>query len=252
MWCSHLALFQNFSGYLNRFAMPEATFSVAADGEADDDSDGSDDLSHHYSSWAAPSPAPSGTNNLWNSYDHGGVHFLAYSTEHDLALQLDFIKEDLTRAAANRASVPWIVMYGHRPVYWCVGMGPCGGGGDGGGGWFARQLTIARGAVAVAVAFGAGAGAGALGAAAAAVAVAVLTSSTDDANDCKVNGPQKLGPALEPLMREFGVDLYLAGHLHNYERSYPVFGGSVVSTSYDKPNATVHVVVGMAGDVRCC
>lgn len=76
-----------------------------------------------------------------------------------------------------------------------------------------------------------------------------LPSSTNDYYDCQVKGPKELGPQLEPLMRQYGVDLYLAGHLHNYERSYPVYNGSVVSTSYVKPNATVHVVVGMAGNV---
>ena len=47
-------------------------------------------------------------------------------------------------------------------------------------------------------------------------------SSTNDYYDCEVKGPKEIGPMLEPLMREFNVDLFLAGHLHNYERSYPV------------------------------
>lgn len=46
---------------------------------------------------------------------------------------------------------------------------------------------------------------------------------------------------------EFKVDLFIAGHLHNYERSYPVNNGTVASTSYHNPRDTVHAVVGMAG-----
>ena len=38
------------------------------------------------------------------------------------------------------------------------------------------------------------------------------------------------------------------GHLHNFERSWPVYNGSVAAKSYSSPAATVHMVVGMAGD----
>lgn len=71
--------------------------------------------------------------------------------------------------------------------------------------------------------------------------------STNDYYDCKVAGPTHIGPAIEPLLAEFKVDLFVAGHLHNYERSYPVMNGTVVSTSYENATAPVHVVVGMAG-----
>lgn len=44
------------------------------------------------------------------------------------------------------------------------------------------------------------------------------------------------------------MDLFVAGHLHNFERTWPVFKGNVTATSYADPAAPVHVVVGMAGD----
>jgi hypothetical protein len=69
--------------------------------------------------------------------------------------------------------------------------------------------------------------------------------STNDYYDCKIGGPKYIMPFLEPLMS--GVDLYLAGHLHNYERSYPVHNGTVTSRNYTDPTSTVHVVAGMAG-----
>ena len=37
--------------------------------------------------------------------------------------------------------------------------------------------------------------------------------STDDYYDCQVSGPLKIRPVIEPLLAEFGVDLFLAGHL---------------------------------------
>merc|ERR1712183_565997 len=52
----------------------------------------------------------------------------------------------------------------------------------------------------------------------------------------------------EPLFQEFGVDVYLTGHLHNYERTWPVYNGTIEQQTYDKPKSTVHVVIGSAGD----
>lgn len=192
----------NFSGYLNRFAMPAGSSPVS--GPISPSKATTIDLAlSGVAAQAEPAPAPPTTmlptqlytqyyHNLWHSYNHGGVHFLAYSTEHNLTMQLPFIEADLAAAAANRAAVPWIVVYGHRPIY----------------------------------------------------------CSTDDYYDCNVKGPKELGPALEPLLKKYGVDLYLAGHLHNYERSFPTLNGTRTESSYNKPNATVHVVVGMAGNIE--
>lgn len=35
--------------------------------------------------------------------------------------------------------------------------------------------------------------------------------SSDDYYDCKIFGPMKLQPNIEPLMLKYGVDLYIAG-----------------------------------------
>lgn len=43
------------------------------------------------------------------------------------------------------------------------------------------------------------------------------------------------------------VDLVLAGHCHNYERTYPVYNGQF-STSYASPNAPVYIVNGAGGN----
>ena len=189
--------FYNFTGYLNRFAMPGVADDTSTTSFTPMDGGSTEAVvavepAFGDASLASVAAGPSvPVNNLWHSYDHGGAHFLAYSTEHNLTQQLAFIEADLAAAAANRDNVPWIVVYGHRPVY----------------------------------------------------------CSTNDYYDCEVKGPKELGPALEPLLQRYGVDLYLAGHLHNYERSFPVFNGTRTSTSYDHPNSTVHVVVGMAGSV---
>jgi len=64
---------------------------------------------------------PSSSNNdFWHSFDYGGVHFVAISTEHPYhegTEQLEWLKDDLSTANANRELVPWIVIYGHKPLY---------------------------------------------------------------------------------------------------------------------------------------
>jgi len=155
----------NFSAFLNRFAM--AGDGGAAGGKLD-------------------------VNNLFHSYDFGPAHFVAFSTEHDLNVQLDWIRRDLQKAAApaQRKAVPWIVMYAHKPLY----------------------------------------------------------CSTSDPYDCDVNGPMHIRPAIEPLLTEFGVDFFFAGHLHNYERSWPITtNGTVPAKSYNNTQGPVHMVVGNAG-----
>jgi len=147
----------NFSGYRSRFNMPGSLAKA--------------------------------NQNLWYSFDHGGVHWAAFSTEHDLEMQTAWLEMDLKTADANRAKVPWVVVFAHKPLY----------------------------------------------------------CSTNDYYDCRV-GAEKIASVIEPLLKKYKVDLMLAGHLHNYERSWPVFGGNVTAKSYVDPQATTHIIIGGAGD----
>ena len=53
---------------------------------------------------------------------------------------------------------------------------------------------------------------------------------------------------IEPLLHRFSVDVYMCGHNHNYERSYPVYNMTVMDKSYVRPQATVYIVNGAAGN----
>jgi hypothetical protein len=53
--------------------------------------------------------------------------------------------------------------------------------------------------------------------------------------------------AMEKLFYDYGVDVYFSGHVHSYERDYPVYQ-SEVETSYDNPRATTYVMIGGAGN----
>lgn len=71
---------------------------------------------------------PGGTENLFYSFNLGPVHFIGISTEvyyflnyglKTLVFQYSWLEKDLTEATKpeNRAIRPWIIVYGHRPMY---------------------------------------------------------------------------------------------------------------------------------------
>eukprot|EP00484_Ammonia_sp_Unknown_P026614 CAMPEP_0197035314 /NCGR_PEP_ID=MMETSP1384-20130603/13155_1 /TAXON_ID=29189 /ORGANISM="Ammonia sp." /LENGTH=404 /DNA_ID=CAMNT_0042465361 /DNA_START=274 /DNA_END=1485 /DNA_ORIENTATION=+ len=96
---------------------------------------GNHELAHafsHYSQRFRGQPSNSGTvhttsgktpNNWYYSFNAGLVHFVAISTEiyfyspHYIEKQYKWIEADLLEANENRADTPWIVVYGHRPLY---------------------------------------------------------------------------------------------------------------------------------------
>lgn len=49
---------------------------------------------------------------------------------------------------------------------------------------------------------------------------------------------------IEPLMVKYGVDMYLSGHMHMYERTYPLINGNVIQKGdvYVNPKAPVFIV----------
>ena len=75
--------------------------------------------------------------NMFYSFDYYNIHFVAINTESDYPgappidpqpvpedilkqkayLQENWLHEDLSKAVSNRANVPWIILFGHRPIY---------------------------------------------------------------------------------------------------------------------------------------
>jgi len=53
---------------------------------------------------------------------------------------------------------------------------------------------------------------------------------------------------LEELLYTFGVDFYFSGHEHAYERFFPLYKSNAVSTNYNDPKATIHILGGAAGN----
>mmetsp|Transcript_20696 Transcript_20696/g.57445 ORF Transcript_20696/g.57445 Transcript_20696/m.57445 type:complete len:389 (-) Transcript_20696:198-1364(-) len=128
----------------------------------------------------------------WYSWDIGRVHFVSVASEpfvmasqsSDFAQlakdQLLWLAKDLGQANRNRRKRPWVVVYGHRPLY-CSNKGP--------------------------------------------------------GRDCNHNA-SKVRFALEKIFLIFGVDLYLCGHMHAYERSFPMALGNPIGIDETSKNNT--------------
>ena len=54
---------------------------------------------------------------------------------------------------------------------------------------------------------------------------------------------KKVNAWLEPLFQRYSVDVYIAAHVHAYERSYPIRNNNVVQQNFSNVrNGTVHIV----------
>ena len=54
--------------------------------------------------------------------------------------------------------------------------------------------------------------------------------------------------AMEKLFYDYGVDIYFSGHVHSYERDYPVYDSKVDPQKYENPTATTYLMIGGAGN----
>jgi calcineurin-like phosphoesterase family protein len=65
---------------------------------------------------------PGNSTNFWYSFNAGKAHFVSFSTEFSVQnqtelqdAQMAWLKQDL--ATYNRTSYPWLIVFGHRPMY---------------------------------------------------------------------------------------------------------------------------------------
>ena len=170
-------------------------------------------FSHYRNRFTMPNVASGSPTNLYFSFNVGPVHFIALDVERyffynyynmtHLAMQYEWLERDLQQAQRNAAQQPWIVAYGHRPMY-CTHIY---------NDWNENYCTEDASSVRDGVAFN--------------------------------GGKRQFG--LEKLFFNYGVDLYVSGHMHSYERTYPVYRQQIVDTHYAGNFGTWHLVVGAAG-----
>jgi hypothetical protein len=194
---------------------------------------------------AAPPTKPSKTSQ-WYSVDIGLIHFVVLDLDPGPpavfapgGAQMAWAAADLAAADANRGNVPWLVVTSHYPLYTAM-MG--GEEAEASAAWYTSELAEQeRGGDGTPWSatphFEAcrkqrqGQGSG----------NATTTCRTvKDIVDASISH-------LEPLLDQFHVDLYAAGHIHQYSVSWPIFGGAMAKQSYVDPHGTVHVVEGNGG-----
>ena len=125
---------------------------------------------------------------------------------------LAFARADL--AAINRTVTPWVIVSAHFPLYETYDT--------------ASAVNLAH--AASEPDFGAR-GHGPPGAA-----------------DAPVPSKAQALVDFEPLLAEYAVDFYFAGHDHNYETTWPVYKGVPRGDkSYTDPVAPIHILSGTAG-----
>lgn len=169
------------------------------------------------------------------SFEHKLVHFVGLDTDawgfdevaYLLPSMTQWLADDL--AAVDRTRTPWIVLFGHRPMYCSEAAG---GGLDHPAA--ERPAEFGHGFARLGLAPPRWGG-----------------DCTDMASRIRDGIPGRDGGAqlqygIEHLMDRYKVDLYITGHVHNYERSWPVLEGQHVST-YDNPGRPVHILTGSAG-----
>ncbi|XP_020804888.1 acid phosphatase type 7 isoform X3 [Drosophila serrata] len=89
---------------------------------------GNHEEKYNFSNYRARFNMPGDTDSLWYSFNLGPVHFVSFSTEvyyflsygvKLLTKQFEWLERDLAEAnlPENRAKRPWIITFGHRPMY---------------------------------------------------------------------------------------------------------------------------------------
>lgn len=160
----------------------------------------------------------SSQNSRYYSQDIGLVHLIAFDMNvyfndwesQYRAAQLEWLEADLAAANApdQRVRVPWVTINVHHPFY-CSSVSLGNG----------KNFTQ-------------------------------LGEQPDGFAGCVGTGAataEKVRRELEPLMLKYGVDVFFAGHEHNYDVSYPVANGEPTQKNYVNPTAPVHVVTGAGG-----
>jgi len=77
-----------------------------------------------------------------------------------------------------------------------------------------------------------------------------MRSSINAKKDWPIGTAKHTEEAFQPLFDKYGVDLYVAGHKHAYERLWPMKGGNVTGHSYTNISSLVQITSGAAGSLE--
>ena len=193
---------------------------------------------------------PSNTSR-YTATDHGLVHVIGLDLMHFDDTQVAWLEADLKAAAANRAAVPWIMASAHYPIYHAsiqrnrhasakhfledVGEAEIAG----------QPLPTFREPKSDETIFMTGPepwhkpttdG------------HAFVECAADD-KECKTVGEwhAEVSSKLEPLLLKYGVDIFNAGHVHDYCSTFPMQYNKKVNSDFNSPKGPVHITEGNGG-----
>jgi len=166
---------------------------------------------------------PSNTSR-YASTNIGMIHLAGIDLMNFDATQQAWLEADLKAAAANREQVPWIIVAAHYQIY---------------------HVAVAENLDASAEAF--------FSESAEAMKNESLRWQKCTTPNCKTLGDWLVGvsSSVEPLLLKYGVDIYNAGHIHDYEASWPMKSNKVCQKSYTNPKCPVYIVEGNGGVPGC-
>eukprot|EP00040_Diaphanoeca_grandis_P038935 m.257739 g.257739 ORF g.257739 m.257739 type:complete len:608 (-) comp35653_c0_seq1:175-1998(-) len=158
----------------------------------------------------------------------GLIHMVGLDLNNLDAGQLAWLEEDLAMVNENRAATPWIMVMSHFPI------------------WHSKTQEHSNFS------------------AAHYVGDELLDNYAIDGENmdfvpCEVPGcltikqqQLKIGEALQPIFKKYGVDIYNAGHVHSYESTWPLCDfttGEICNGEQDflEPKGTVHITEGNGG-----
>jgi len=75
-----------------------------------------------------------------------------------------------------------------------------------------------------------------------------IYSPTEQDNGIPTGYAAHVQSFFEPILKQYDVDIYLAGHVHAYSRTYPIYNNTESGTGFNNPSDPVHIVAGGAGN----
>jgi len=69
-----------------------------------------------------------------------------------------------------------------------------------------------------------------------------------NSNECTSEGGDRLRKEAEELFYNYKVNLVITGHVHSYERTYPVYNNQLIQDNYESPNGSVYILQGGSGN----
>lgn len=173
------------------------------------------------------------------SADIGLMHIVGLDLNDLDPVQLAWLEADLQRVNENRSKTPWIMVMSHFPVFHTAtsanaNMSAAHYRGDERMGEYAvdgSQMKFEP----------------------------CPEEATRGGKPCETVGEfqARIGEALQPLFRKYGVDIYNAGHVHSYENTWPLCDfqtgaicrdeNNTMLKTFDEPRGTVHITEGNGG-----